>query len=411
MGAEAIISREFLHAAFSEPVDKVSPLSVNIDKYRVRGTGRIVGTITIEPLPDDRRIRLQMTMSGEAIGCDRTLVRSLQVHTLDRSAVRVRQEFTVSPQGIEAEPAEIHASTRSQLQFIETDRPPPCGLLVRGLARAKFRRTPDENDRLATRVAEIALTEQAGRESTEMLAAGNVRLRGQLLDPLRLVGIQANQIKLASSAAGVSASIDFPLPTRKDPPPFSEGIDVGLRLHQGPLNHIAQQSLAGFTIEGSALERTLDRLYRLLNVPPPRVTDKRPWSIVLAKKDPMVVRFERNALELTIHGAAYSVGDEKYPAMDIVLRLAIQKTATGWRTLRQFPSVTAPTTATPNKEDERRRLALVVFLAKKFNEIIPIEIDVSHLFLPPPLPPNSPGSFTRALARDGWLLLEWQRSR
>src|SRR5262245_42112382 len=217
-GADVVISRNFLEAAFSEPVDKVSPLSVNIDKYRVRGTGRIVGTMSVEPLPDDGRIRLQLTMAGEAIGCDRTLMRSLQVHTLDRSQVRVRQAFAVTPQGIEADAAEIQASTRSQLQFIETDRLPPCGLLVRGLARAKFRRNPDENDRLATRVAEIALTEQAGRESTEMLATANQRLREQLLNPFRTAGIQADQIKLASSAGGLSAHIIFPIPGRKEPP-------------------------------------------------------------------------------------------------------------------------------------------------------------------------------------------------
>ncbi len=410
-GADAVISRDFLRTAVSQPVDKISPLSVSIDKYRVLGMGHISGSISFEPLPADDRIRLQMTLTGQAIGCDRTLVRSLQVHTLDRSELRVRQELLVSPTGIEAGPPAIEASARSQLLRIETHKPPLRDLLVRGVARAKFRATPAQNDQLATAVSQIALTEEVEHDAPETLAAANRTFREKLLDPLSATGISANQLHLSSSAKGISARLDYSLPGRKQPPSLSDGIDVGLRVHQDSVNQIAQRSLAGSTVHGQELEKLLNRLYQLMNVAPARIPDGRPWSIVLAKKDPMVVRFERNQIELTIHGEEYSIGAEKYPASDIVLRFSIQQTAKGWRTLRQFPSVTAPSQAASNKDMDRRRLALIVFLAKKLADLIPIEIDVTNLRLPPPLPQTAKGQFTRALASDGWLLLEWQLAR
>jgi hypothetical protein len=231
------------------------------------------------------------------------------------------------------------------------------------------------------------------------------------LEPLRALEIPVRNLHLASTEAGVSARVNFPGNRRHGPPPFSEGLDVGIRGHEEPLNRIMQQSLGGRAIQGPALEILLNDVYQLLNVAPARVPDRRKWSLRLAKRDPLVVHFERNQIELTIHGDQFTIDADTFPAMDIIIRFSVQKTAKGWRTLRQFPVVSSPERPGVDKGTSRQRLVLSLFLAKKFADLIPIEIDVTSLRLPPPLPQGAPGRFTRAVAQDGWLALEWRLTR
>lgn len=410
-GADALVSREFVRSAFSQTLDKTSPISVCIDRYRISGSGRLTGTMSFAPLPADGQIRLQMTLCGRATACDCTLFRSLRIHTLDRSRVYVTQEVMVSGSGVEAGQATIEAPTRSQLLDIETGRPPVRDALLRRLGRARFERRPDENNRLATNVSEFAMRDAVKRDTSELLAQANEQFQKQVLEPLRALEIPARNLHLASTQAGVSARVNFPGNRRRAPPPFSAGIDVGIRGHEEPLNRIMQHALGGREIRGPALEVLLNDVYQLLNVAPARVPDRRKWSIRLAKQDPLVVHFLRNQIELIIHGDQYTIDANTFPAMDITIRFSIQETAKGWRTLRQFPVVSSPERPGVDKGASRQRLVLSLFLAKKFADLIPIEIDVTRLRLPPPLPRGVPGKFTRAAAQDGWLTLEWQLTK
>ena len=410
-GADAFVSREFLRSGFSQTIDKISPISVCIDRYRVSGSAHLIGTMSFAPLLADNQIRLRMTLCGSAIACDSTLYRSLTIYTLDCSNVQVAQEVTVTGSGIEAGSAAISAPTRSQLLNIETGRPPVRDALFRRLGRARFERRPEESNRLATNVSEIALRDAAKRDTADMLAQANSQLHEQVLDPLRFLDISVRDLHLASTESGVVARLNFPGKPRHDPPALSDGIDVGIRGHQDALNQIIQHSLGGRTIQGPELEILLNDVYQLLNVSPARVPDKRKWSIRLAKQEPLTVRFERDQIELTIHGDGYTIDAEQYPAMDIVVRFSIQKTEKGLRTLRQFPIVSSPDRPGVTKGTGRQRLVLSLFLAKKFADLIPLEIDVTKLRLPPPLPQNMPGKFTRAVAQDGWLVLEWQLTK
>jgi hypothetical protein len=352
-----------------------------------------------------------MTLCGSATACDCTLFRSLRIHTLDRSKVHVSQEVTVTGAGIDAGEATISAPTRSQLLDIETGRPPVRDALLRRLGRARFERQPDENNRLATTVSEITMREAAKRDTVDLLAQANKELHVQILGPLKALEIPVRNLHLASTESGISARLDFPGKQRHEPPRLSQGIDVGIRGHQEPLNRILQRSLGGRAIQGPALEVLLNDVYQLLNIAPARVPDRRKWSIRLAKQDPLVVRFDRSQIELTIHGDEYTIDAEKYPAMDIIIRFTIQKTEKGWRTLRQFPVVSSPDRPGLEKGTSRQRLVLSLFLAKKFGDLIPLEIDVTNLRLPPPLPQSEAGKFTRAIAEDGWLALEWRSTK
>ncbi len=183
-GADVFVARDFIHTAFSQAIDKVSPISVCLDRYRVSGSGRLVGTMSFSPLPAEGQIRLRMTLNGDATACDRTLVRSLQIHTRDRSRVRVTQDVLAAAAGIRTGPPTIEATTSSQLLGIETGRPPILDALLRRLGKARFRRRPEESNRLATNVSRIALTQAAERDAAELLGQANAQLREQVLEPL-----------------------------------------------------------------------------------------------------------------------------------------------------------------------------------------------------------------------------------
>jgi hypothetical protein len=411
-GIDIMVSGDLLRAGFSQAVDQTGPVSARVKRYEISGTGRLTGTVVPEPVPSAAGARLRLLLSGQSTGVGTTSARSVQLHTQSESQVCIEQEVFVDARGIVAGPAMVRAPTHAQLLYVESDRPALRGLLARGIARAVFRMRPQHNDVTATQVAENSLSEQAQRESQQRIADANKKFQEEAIDPLKDFDLSANDLHLSSTARNVFTRLDMPGTSAvPDPPGFHAG-DLGVRVHQEVVNRFLEQSLGGTKHTGKPLENDLDELFQSLNIEPMPKRDPRPWSITLAQQEPITLQFDEDQVVVQIRGSAYTIELQDYPAMNIIVRYGIERTNEGFKALRAMPTVFPPeTTPGAPKTLDRKQVALMLFLARKFADLFPREIDFWRIPVPNRLPANLQGNFTRVHTRAGWLVQEWSLAR
>jgi len=411
-GIHLMISAKAVRVLSAEPVDQTGPVSMQIDRYQIEGTGHLTAEAYAEPLPSADGVQLRLTLVGHSSGIGRSSVRSIQLHTQSCSQVCVQQNILVTPHGISASQAAVHAPSRSHLLYVETSKPLVRGLMTRGMARLAFRMQPQRSAQIATQVAETSLSEQMQRESRERLAQANEDFRNRFLESLKDFDFSADDLRLQSTQSAVFAQLNSPNVPAVSPAPHFAAADLAVRVHQDVLNRFFEQALGGTKHTGKPLEADLADLYKSLNLKPMPEVDPRPWSITLAKRDPVTVRFDRDQAEVVIRGAAYTIELDEYPAMNVIVRYVLMPVDTGWKAVRSIPTVQPPEGQPGfSKQLSRKQITLVMFLARKFSDLFPREIDFRRLPLPEGAPRQLQGHYTRVHAERGWLLNEWNLDR
>ena len=108
-----------------------------------------------------------------------------------------------------------------------------------------------------------------------------------------------------------------------------------VRIHESMINNFALDALGGMTVHEEKLqEAVIDMLGRL----PEKLKgdeDQEPWAITFARRQPISVTFADDGFKITIRGSEYFKGEAAYPAMDVTATYKIEKTATGFKVVRQ----------------------------------------------------------------------------
>lgn len=405
-GLILVVSSKFLNAGFAHPVEKPSVVNVRIGKYHVLGNAVLTGEMSYQPLPCDDGIRLRMLLSGTAVGCDTSLVRRIQVQTIDRSRVCVRQEVLISGDGVKAsgQPV-ISAPTISEFRTATAGKPPLRDAFVRALARSQFRFMPARSNRIATQVSEIILRQQLEKDMPDTLARANQRFREQFLETLTGFEIPATNVSYSSTFDAVALRIVVP-DTEPSAAPAIATADLALRGHEAVLNRLARQLYGGSTQIGKDLETDLGKAVQLLGGPPPRPPSNTPWSITFSKDRPIVFRFERDTMRVVMLGDEFELGKDQYKAMMIAVEYELRKTETGCRAVRhKLIEVTPPGLKAGEKPTPRQQV-LRGFLATRLGQIFARELDLSRIALPEALGNAAAARVTRGAATNGWLIME-----
>ena len=407
-GAILTISGDLLNGAFAHTENKKTQVSITLrEKYHVQGSARLTGQMSFQPVACDDHWRLQMKLSGTAAGCSTTQVRRLHVDTRNQSSVCVLQDVFVSPAGIRAGQTTVSAPTKSGFQSARSGRPPARAALAAQAARLQFRVLPGKGDRLATEVSELVLRQELERDLPEMMARANQQFREKMLGPLEDLAIPLGNVRLSSTNEAVQVHLSVP-ETSPSSVPALESADVGARIHQDVLNRLMRQLYGGSTQVGQDVETQITEALSALGATEKAEPAKQPWSISFDKQRPLVFQLEKNSVRVTMRGDGFTFGGKDYPAMTASVVYDVKHDGHGWRALRRLveilpvDGVTRPLTAREN--------VVKGLLFLRVGQMFAREIDFSRLKLPQALGHTGQGAVTRFETKNGWLVLEWQRS-
>jgi hypothetical protein len=416
------VSAAAVNAAVARNVDRVDPVEETIQKTPFVGTGRTIGTVSAELVPNAENAVMDVVLRAfsvsKTIG-DRPYV---CMYTTNETPMEIRCRVVMDGRGIRAHAAPVHATTRITLEGMTSKSHPDCWTL-RLAQRMYDQCLPAAEEETAYKTARKAAG-QLGDETRQTLAAvsqavgralGTFERSGALEYLDKSTTAKALQMRLRVAGAGDGPSGPVP--------PLPENVDVSLRVHESLVNEMARELLAdrSFLLQetkkfydettlgllrdgrnhgGHGLAK-LEKLLADVGVPPTTIT--------FATKDPLTVIFGDNDVTLEMHIASIRRPGEGFVGMRVRAGYRFEVSKEGLHVVRTGPIRFLPSDAPPpaNVKLEPQPASVVLLREAMFAEIFKERLGFAAPAVPTGLVmPRLQASYTRV--RDGWLTLAWK---
>jgi hypothetical protein len=411
----AEVSAAIVGAGIVGPVDDTMPVRDCILGTTLFGTAHTVGQTTVELSPSSRSAVIDTLLSGSSDSATIGYHGPVTVHSSAKTTFDARKRLSLDATGFSASPATSHAATSSQIQSIQTDK----RLGKRIIENAAWNRAGKQKgqaEAIASQHAEQRLDKRINDQAGETLAKANQSYNDKFRRPfterklfpqqldfsttekvLRVVGLQAGNSRLAAPVAA---------------PPVVEGADMSVCVHESMVNNLAADALAGRTVHEEKLQSLA---IEMLGHLPDRMKgddDGLPWAITFARRQPISVVFADDGFQVTIRGAKYIKGQDAHPGMDVSASYKIEKSAEGFKAVRQGSIQVFPPDFVPGsgeKVDAHRQI-IRTLLEKRFAKVFELELIGEGLVLPGKW--ESAGKLIpiQVTSQNGWLVIAWKRS-
>jgi len=278
----------------------------------VRGRSLSSAEVMVRTLPDPRRARLALEVSGYVSSLTSSWAGPARFWN-DSSAIYVaRMPLELDLKGIHVGQTQVQVFNSVRLRDLETDFDgiPLFGALAQGVARAQHEQNlPAANQEARYKIA-LRARERIESETAEQLAAASRRLEEKVLKPLNQLALRPVMISAATDqrrfAMRVRLAGDDQLGSQTPRPQAPGDSLVSFQFHESALNNaLARLELAGRTF---TLDELAERISQRLNC-------DRPWesnpehedvTITFAAKDPISVRFDEGQVVVTVSVAQLS---------------------------------------------------------------------------------------------------------
>ncbi len=187
---------------------------------------------------------------------------------------------------------------------------------------------------------------------------------------------------------------------------------MSIRVHESMLNNLAFDALAGRTVHEEKLQSVVKDLLGHLPEKMKGDEDGQPWAITFARQQPIAVTFADGGFRITIRGVKYYKGKEGHPGMNVSAAYKIEKTAKGFKAVRQGDIEVFPPDFVPGsgQQIDARRQVIRKLLEKRFAKVFEPEILGEGLELPGKWKPAGKMLPIQVECRDGWLVIAWKRA-
>ena len=177
------------------------------------------------------------------------------------------------------------------------------------------------------------------------------------------------------------------------------------------VNNYALDALGGMTIRQEQAEKAIIDTFGELPEKMKTDPNEEPWGIIFAKKQPVTVTFADDGFKVTIHGAGYYKGDAPQPAMDVTASYKIEKTAEGFKAVRQGDLQIFPPgfDIAGGQQLSVKHQTIRHLLEKRFGKVFEPEIVPKAFVMKGKLEKAGKFEPTQFVCRDGWLVLAWKR--
>jgi hypothetical protein len=400
-------SAELVGAGIVEPVDDVTQLSDCIMGTSVFGTAHTVGNTNVALAPNSEMGVIDTLFFGTTCSSNVGYNGPVTIYSSSTTKLAAVKRTWITKDGLSAHPACSNAETSICISDIQSRKG------RRFVERVAWRRAGKQQtsaEYIASRHAEQRLNERVDAQAEEPLDKANTDYSKKYKQPfterklfpelarfstteqaLSLVALQAGRGKLGAPSL---------------PPPVMQGADMTLRLHESAINNLAFDAVAGRTVHEEKMQSAVTNALGRLPEKMKGDEDGKPWAITFAPQKPIVVTFADDGFKVTLRGVKYYKGGESYPAMNVSAAYKIEKSADGFKAVRQGDiGVAQPPGSKPLGGQQAGFKAL---LKRRFAKVFEPEIVSKGIELS--------GKWKRAgrlmpvqvVSRNGWLVIAWK---
>lgn len=408
------LSKELISAGIARPLDETAPVRDVILGTQISGTGRTIGKLAIELIPNDKEAMLEAVLSGtnnaKTVGRNGPAI----VWTQGQINLVGRKRLTIDPGGIKSTPAVASVQARTQVTGIGSTR---RGIIDRIIRRVVCRKLPQQkgtSEQIAAQHARDLIAARLEREAGPMLSTANQQFAEKFRFPLlrrnefprlfqfsttkeemRLVILDDDESHLAATSA---------------PPEILGKPDVSARFHESFVNNISYSMLAGETFDQDDIK---ELTVELLGQVPEQLQDEEgrdPWSITFDSDDPVTVRIVDDTVTVTVRGARYTSGTNVYDGMNVTVRYKFEKDAAGVVTARRQGELEiVPPGFVPGggQRLSLRQVVLTDLLRRRFGKMFRETIISDGLELSGNWKKLGKLPLTQLTTARGWMALAW----
>lgn len=409
------LSQRLITAATDRPADDVEDVRDVILGTTVIGRGHTLGHVRTRLVPSQRYALLETVI--DAVNEAKTVGYNgpARVGSLSRTELKGRKRFMLDANGFAVWPADATAQTTSRTYGVWSNKRGCVDRLVRRVAQKRLGQQKASSEQVAAQHARGRLERRLDAEANRQLAQSNVNYLERFYNPLYRTGHLPREMRFSTTADDLqlvalhdsAARLAAPL----SPPDPKGGLAMSVRLHESLPNNLAEDFLAGRTLDQDQLDQLAVRLFG--RVPKQFVDDERrgPWSLTFAAHDPITLRIESDAAMVTIRGRRFASEDREFRTpMNITARYRLLREHDAVRAVRDGEIEVLPPGFMPGRRIPPRLSTVRNLLKRRFERIFTPEIASQGLVLPGQWSRAGRLDLVQLDARDGWLALGWVTS-
>jgi hypothetical protein len=402
----AEVSADLVAAGLGEPVDDTAPICDYIMGTDVSGTGHTVGQTTAELIPDAQHGLIDTLLFATTHSTTVGLHGPVCIYSDGTTNIGACKRLWFNEYGIFSYPAVSNAVTRTTITDIQAKR-----RIIEKMAWKKAGKQKGAAEQVAAQHAEQRVNDRVDKQAAESLDKAQKDFTEKFRRPLcehklfpeqLLFNTDKQAIHIVSLQTGNSR---IAAPT---PPPTAVQADLVLRVHESMINNSALDALGGMTVHE---EKFQEAVVKMLGKLPEKMKsleeDHEPWAITFARRQPISVTFADDGFIVTLRGAEYFKGENSYPAMDVTASYKIEKSADGFKFVRQGDIQILP----PGRQQVGGKEQIIrKLLMRRFSKVFEPEMKAEGFVFTGKWEKVGKMLPVDVQSRDGWLTIAWQRA-
>lgn len=360
----------------------------------IQGTSDFVGTLKIQPVPNDERIELGIFLSGESNGHSNAYSGPAVIRNRTHSTIWGEKHIFIDGRGLEAAAAEAKIQTQSQLLSVADTF---GRRMVENIATRKAYEQRAQSERIASARHEARLRQRMNSSVDPVLREWNEKLSYSMQSQLAPRGLQPESSQMWSDEQGIyllaSLAGNDGLMAPTCAPAWKKPSDVQISIHETAFQNFVGSFFSGLILDAHAREvmRTTapkmirDGLEKAEQQDAENEDDpqKDAWGIHFPHYWPAVATFADGKIHVTLHARQLQGKEKDYPALDIHILYQIENRDGKIFLRREGMLDILPPDFNPEKD--KRLPANVVSLRRVMNrrleKVLPKEVALEDVLL------------------------------
>ncbi|TWU26048.1 hypothetical protein [Bythopirellula polymerisocia] len=405
------VSEELLNAALGSNTRTCGPFSECIRGSRYRGTSTRDAQFSIQTLPAEDSVALNLAWDATVNSKSHTTQRRTTVSSVGTTYIKASKNATFEDDGWHVQPTQATAKSSSRITGISSNR-----ILGRRIAESRARSAASQQSGAVNysvaRLAERRTRSEFDNQTDEMLASWEQDLDSNFREPLTERGQLTQLVSKRSTDDRVELAFlqaqddELGAVTELSTPLQQQACDLFLSLHQSAINNFTDGMCAGRLFrEDEVADLLEERLgWKLAGLEPDDLS--KVWSIDFAEEKPLRFKFHNGIAKVTLETRGFTVGDQQIPGAR--LQVAYELSTVSGELLGKRQGRIEITPLSAEKDDEKVGVRFQVFrsmLRRRFERVFPEEFVLEEFPTPASWPTHAALHFATASAEDEWLQL------
>ena len=407
----ARVSNSFIARNTEQTIDDQREVSEEILGSQQTGQAHTLGTVTLNTVtnPDQAELKavLEATTTAQNIG-RRPIgnLGTIVIHSDSESQATASKSILIKDGHLSSTAARACATTRTKINKVSAPR------FISKFATRQVHRKKGKAESIASQRVARRLEDQFDERVAESVGQANDNVTKEVRYPLIRLDAYPEAINFSTTEEDLNLEVvqagQFQVGTGDEAPPISDDSDAALVVHQSAINNLAESILGGKTIT----DRMAAELLEVANqgdLPEEFSVDRtNPWSITLAKYQPVTVELGDSKITVNIRGSRFRRGGSSVNDMiQVSATYRIEKTSKGVKLSREGDVELTY----PGKEQLTvEQTAVKSFLLVKFNYLFKDLAETTGVQFPGRFEDKAPMELAVFEMSRGWLSLAWKQA-